>query len=158
MRSAAIVQKVGTSSSSDHVVPGASNSNEVTALLTSLNLQQYIDVFIANGFDDMLALIEMQDVHFQRLGILLGHQLKIMNRIRSYSVASHDGSSSNINAAAAVSSEPGFARDPISGEPCAKRHRSDVAENSVSSVVLVNICFISSQVDFMFRFIDMFSI
>jgi hypothetical protein len=96
-------------------VPGASISqapSEVEVFLTSLNLQKYIDVFAANDIDEMSTLNEMQKVDFQRLGISLGHELKIMKNIESREDSD------------ALSAQ---ARD--SEQPSAKRRRS----NSVAS-------------------------
>jgi hypothetical protein len=71
-------------------------SNELTAMLVSLNLHKYIGVFAANGIDDISTLSEMQDVHYQRLGVLLGHQLKIMKRLRFASDTQLVGSSESL--------------------------------------------------------------
>jgi histone H2B len=57
----------------------------VTALLTSLNLQQYIGAFVANDIVTMPRLKSMQESHFRMLGVSLGHQFDIVNRIQSAS-------------------------------------------------------------------------
>ena len=75
--------------SSDHAVPGASNSTEVSELLTSLNLQQYIGVFAANDINNISTLNEMQDAHFRMLDASIGHQLDIVRHARSRSDVSN---------------------------------------------------------------------
>jgi hypothetical protein len=69
--------------SSYHIVPGTSSSNEVSELLSSLNLPKYIGMFIANDIDNISTLNEMDDKHFRMLGVSLGHQLNILKHIRS---------------------------------------------------------------------------
>jgi hypothetical protein len=110
MASTSLVSAAG-SSASDRIVPGASSTDAVSALLTSLNLQKYIGVFVANDIVTIPRLKAMQDVHYQRFGVSLGHQFDIVDRVRSYSDAvSESEQMSNQNASFA---EPGLVRSGI---------------------------------------------
>jgi hypothetical protein len=134
---------------SDRIAPGASSSNEVATLLASLNLQQYIGVFLANEVNTIPRLKAMQDVHYHRLGVLLGHQLDIIDRFRSYNeslvhVSQVVGPMSN-----APSQQLGHKRDLDSEEPNSKRQRHNVVENSIFPVV--EVLFVVA-IDFVFQF------
>jgi hypothetical protein len=87
MASASLVSAAGSVAFDRFASAGVSNDNEVTALLMSLNLQKYVDAFVANDIDDISTLNEMQDTHFRMLGVSLGHQLKIQKQIKIESEA-----------------------------------------------------------------------
>jgi hypothetical protein len=100
-------------------VPGASISqapSEVALFLKSLNLQKYIDVLAANDIDEMSTLNEMQKDDFQKLGVSLGHQIKIMKSI-------HSRADSDALSAQARDSE----------QPSAKRRRSNSFASPLAS-------------------------
>jgi len=51
-----------------------SKKEEVQAWLTSINLEEYYDAFIADGFDDMRSLIALEDAELTELGMKKGHK------------------------------------------------------------------------------------
>jgi len=55
---------------------------EVEKFLESINLVKYHELFVTNGFEDLESILELQDDHFQTMGIPLGHKLKMLKRIR----------------------------------------------------------------------------
>jgi hypothetical protein len=127
-------------SSGSHIAP---NSNAVSVLLAALNLHEYIDTFVANDIVTIPRLKAMQDVHYQRLGVSLGHQFDIIERLKSFSDSPSDVRASefplvgNFTSAPLVSSDPGRVRDKASGESHSKRQRTDFVGSLNSPVVEV---------------------
>jgi len=56
------------------------------AFLQSIKLEKYFDKFIQNGIEDMETVIELKDEHVEKLGVPLGHKLKIIKRIKDLRV------------------------------------------------------------------------
>jgi hypothetical protein len=55
---------------------------EMSEFLASVALEKYEDRFIQNGFEDLEAILELNDTHLDCLFIPLGHKLKILKRIK----------------------------------------------------------------------------
>ncbi len=55
---------------------------EVEGFLDSLKMIKYFEKFIENGIEDLETILELEDSHFQIMGIPLGHKLKILKRIK----------------------------------------------------------------------------
>jgi hypothetical protein len=55
---------------------------EMQEFLGSVALEKYEDRFIQNGFEDLEAILELNDTHLDCLFIPLGHKLKILKRIK----------------------------------------------------------------------------
>ncbi|OMJ89750.1 hypothetical protein SteCoe_8017 [Stentor coeruleus] len=56
--------------------------NEVDKVLKELNLEKYSKIMQENGIDDMEIFQELTEPHLEQLGIVLGHRIKIMKKIR----------------------------------------------------------------------------
>lgn len=56
--------------------------NEVDKVLKELNLEKYSKIMKDNGIDDMEIFQELTEPHLEQLGIVLGHRIKIMKKIR----------------------------------------------------------------------------
>ena len=47
-----------------------------------MNLGKYFDKFIDHGVEDLETILEIQDQHIEKMGIPMGHKLKIIKRIK----------------------------------------------------------------------------
>lgn len=47
-----------------------------------MNLAKYFDKFIDHGVEDLETILEIQDQHIEKMGIPMGHKLKIIKRIK----------------------------------------------------------------------------
>jgi hypothetical protein len=56
--------------------------NEVDQVLEEIGLQKYSSLMKENGIDDLEILMEIQENHLEEIGIVLGHRLKILKKIR----------------------------------------------------------------------------
>lgn len=56
--------------------------SEVDQLLKEIGLEKYSSLMKENGIDDMEILMELQESHLEEIGIILGHRLKILKKIR----------------------------------------------------------------------------
>jgi len=45
------------------------------------NLLCYYDKFIENGFDELDILLEVEKEHLEEMGIVIGHQIRIMKEL-----------------------------------------------------------------------------
>ena len=50
--------------------------------LNSVNLGKYFEKFIDHGVEDLETILEIQDQHIEKMGIPMGHRLKIVKRIK----------------------------------------------------------------------------
>ena len=67
----------------DYEVKGNLNINdEVRNFLDSLKLNKYYKVFSDNGFEDLNAVLELNDENLTELNFPLGHKLKILKKIK----------------------------------------------------------------------------
>jgi hypothetical protein len=69
-----------TTASGTYVIEG---SAEVSKFLQEVGLQQYTDVLLEQGYDEMAILRDMEEKHFLQLGLLPGHTLKLMRIIKA---------------------------------------------------------------------------
>merc|ERR1719240_1786879 len=58
------------------------SQREVADFLEGLGLSRYISLFNDHGFDDMETVLEMEEEHMEKMGIAMGHKLKISKKIR----------------------------------------------------------------------------
>uniref|UniRef100_A0A7S1WST5 Globin domain-containing protein n=1 Tax=Alexandrium catenella TaxID=2925 RepID=A0A7S1WST5_ALECA len=58
------------------------NDHPVVVFLREHSLQQYADILLQNGFDDMETLAEIQDSDMRDLGLLRGHALRLARCLR----------------------------------------------------------------------------
>jgi len=56
-------------------------SQEVVGLLSELQLDRYIGIFLENGLDSIDVVQEMQESHMRELGMAMGHALKLQKRL-----------------------------------------------------------------------------
>lgn len=56
--------------------------NEVDEFLKKIGLERYSDLMKENGIDDLEILTELKESHLEEMGIVLGHRLKILKKIR----------------------------------------------------------------------------
>ena len=56
--------------------------NEVDRFLKSIGLEKYSEIMVENGIDDMEILEEITEDHLEQLGIVLGHRIKIVKKIK----------------------------------------------------------------------------
>jgi hypothetical protein len=102
----------------------------MSVLLTLLNLQTYIGVFVAHDIDTIFG--AESDARCTLPTIVcfaLGRQFTIVHRVRFFCdavVSEPVGLLSNANAAASIPSEPGRVRDSNSGETHSERRRHDI--------------------------------
>lgn len=76
------IQKIGLNINKAKVDEDKTEYPEVDTFLGSVNLEKYKDTFIANGFEDLESILELEDEHFKTMSIPLGHKLKMLKRIR----------------------------------------------------------------------------
>merc|ERR550532_2641494 len=58
--------------------------NEVAEFLLRSGLQQYTEVLLQSGFDEMGTLLEIHEEDMKDMGILPGHIIKLRKRLRKY--------------------------------------------------------------------------
>jgi SAM domain (Sterile alpha motif) len=56
--------------------------NEVDKFLKDIGLEKYSKVMMDNGIDDLEILQEVNETHLEQLGIVLGHRIKILKKIK----------------------------------------------------------------------------
>lgn len=61
------------------------NENEVDVFLKSIGLEKYSDLMRENGIDDLEIVQELTEPHLEQLGIVLGHRIKILKKIKEMS-------------------------------------------------------------------------
>lgn len=61
--------------------------SEVDQFLVKIGMQKYSGLMKENGFDDLETLAEVQECHLEEMGIVLGHRLKILKKIRELNEA-----------------------------------------------------------------------
>lgn len=52
------------------------------SFLTEIKLDKYYEKFIENGVEDLETILELKDEHIEQMGIPLGHNLKIIKKIK----------------------------------------------------------------------------
>ena len=62
--------------------PAEKPENEVDKFLKSMGLEKYSKIMNENGIDDLEILQELNETHLEELGIVLGHRLKILKKIK----------------------------------------------------------------------------
>ena len=54
----------------------------MTNFLSAIKLDKYLDKFLQNGVEDIETVLELNDEHFEAMGVPMGHKLKIMKHIK----------------------------------------------------------------------------
>jgi hypothetical protein len=52
--------------------------------LTSIRQSQYLELFLENGIDDLETLNHLKEHHFEKLGVKIGHAIKISKALSSF--------------------------------------------------------------------------
>lgn len=55
---------------------------DLEEFLKYLNLTQYLDAFLENGVEDLEILSDLTEAHFERIGVKIGHIIKLRKSIR----------------------------------------------------------------------------
>ena len=60
----------------------ANKENEVDIFLKNLGLEKYSELMREHGIDDIETLTELSELHLEQLGIVLGHRIKLLKKIK----------------------------------------------------------------------------
>ena len=55
---------------------------EVKDFLESIKLGKYYEKLLMNGIEDIETILELQEDHIEKMGIPLGHKLKLVKKIK----------------------------------------------------------------------------
>jgi len=58
------------------------SQREVADFLEGLGLSRYVSLFMDHGFDEMETVFEIEEGHMDKMGIAMGHKLKIAKKLR----------------------------------------------------------------------------
>ena len=56
--------------------------NDIKDFLESIKLGKYYEKLLMNGIDDIETMLELEESHIEKMGIPLGHKLKMVKKIK----------------------------------------------------------------------------